>query len=196
MTLEPDSSYEWPIQSNILRNIDGEDSSNNEEFKIHVFIPDSFQGPPLSKSNPEADKNSKPKKKPLPHHIMIMVNGLAEYNSAVYLGKNGFCELFRQIGIATVFLPLPFHFNRLSDEDQQALAVEIEKKKAGDKTRFKHPDVEKLLSDPLRFYLGYEQIREDIEYVTERIDDSIQSGKLPPDTKISLWGFPSAGLVS
>ena len=91
---------------------------------------------------------------------MIMVNGLAEYNSAVYLGKNGFCELFRQIGIATVFLPLPFHFNRLSDEDQQALAVEIEKKKAGDKTRFKHPDVEKLLSDPLRFYLGYEQIRE------------------------------------
>lgn len=180
---KPKSSDVWEIESNIIRDIEGEDCSNNEKFDIHVFIPDSFQETP-SPREPEPDS----------HHILIMVNGLAEYNDAVYLGDTGFCELFKKIGIATVFLPLPFHFNRLSEEDQNALAEEIERKKHGDKSPFRHPDVVKILNDEIRFYFGYEQIREDIVYVTERIIDSKKSGKLPEDTQISLWGFSIGGL--
>ena len=54
--------------------------------------------------------------------------------------------------------------------------------------------MKKLIGDETRFYLGFEQVKADIEEMTDRIYESINDGLLPRDTRISLWGFSIGGL--
>lgn len=47
-------------------------------------------------------------------HVVVMVNGFAEPSDALYTdGPFGLPRLLRERGIASVHLPIPFHFNRL-----------------------------------------------------------------------------------
>lgn len=183
--LNTDTFIQIPIafESPILRGAlyPGEDTSNNNFFNLSIEIPEGF------------DKLSH-------KHILIMVNGMGEFLEWTYLDRRrGLCSRFHELGIATCFMPLPYHFSRMSDVDQRQLKDERKKRKialkqSGETAPFSHPTVLRIIEQKSRFYLGYEQLRWDLGLLTSIINKSKRQGVIPTDTKISLWGFSIGGL--
>lgn len=108
------------------------------------------------------------------------------------------CTLLHQRGIATCLLPLPFHFNRMSATDKKLLDQSRKRRKQalnkGKRAVLSHPTVEKTIRTPSRFYLGYEQVKDDIKRLTRIINQSKKEGRIPEDVKVPLWGFSIGGL--
>ena len=154
-----------------------DDTENNDEFDVLFFIPDDF-----FQKVENVEKDDSNKKENHDKNLIILINGMGEFNESVYLGPRGFCQKFKEAGVASVFLPLPFHFNRASDKDQE---ITRENKKA--------PIVRKIYNHKQRFYLGFEQIREDVLELTNIVYASL-GNDLPGNTKVSLWGFSIGGL--
>ena len=129
-----------PFTSPIDRFIEGEDCSNNTRFDVHYFIPPrwSVDDDERRAAEPEAPSTKPPdssksagresapdRRRSQRHHLVILVNGMGEFNDGVYLDRRGFCEVFKEMGVASAFLPLPFHYNRLSDEDAASIKREM-----------------------------------------------------------------------
>lgn len=173
-----------PFQSKQLRCAiePGEDTANNLKFSVSLFVPSDFNELPIK-------------------HLLIMVNGMGEFNPHVYSNRGrdtSLCTLLHQSGIATCFLPLPFHFNRMSPADRALLEESRKRRKRairkGKRAVLSHPTVEKIMRTPARFFLGYEQVKDDIKELTRIINKSKRTGHIPEDVKISLWGFSIGGL--
>ena len=69
-----------------------DEAENNNKFKLKLFIPPDF----LSHNDKKTHK-----------HLVILTNGLGEYDESIYTGPDGFCKRLRKEGVASVFLPVP-----------------------------------------------------------------------------------------
>ena len=152
-----------------------DEAENNNEFNVRFFLPDDF----ATDGRPSAEK-----------HLLILTNGLGEFDESMYVSTDGFCEEFRKQGVASAFLPVPFHFGRLSNLDNAKIRSDL----AAGKKRIHHPAVQKILRHPERFRLGYEQLWSDIGTLTEKIVEKTAEGHFPKNLLISLWGYSIGGL--
>ncbi len=121
--------------------------------------------------------------------IVIILNGFGEYDWRVYTrDREGICSDFAaNQGIATVLLPMPFHFNRFSRVDYR-----------------KHPDwprdlVGMIARKPARsrFWAGFTQALSDIDKLVRLIrtqSEEFYSMHFDENTRVHLMGYSLGGL--
>jgi hypothetical protein len=115
-------------------------------------------------------------------HLVIMLNALNQRSRTLYdHDKLGLSARFAEHGIASVLLPLAFHFERWPDT---AIFRELD-------------IVHLILRDMIRFYWGYRQVLADVA----RLARDVREGREPEykkwfsrDTKMHLLGYSIGGL--
>lgn len=181
-----------------------EDPYNDNHFDVVGYVPEDFRDEATSAR---------------PKDIIILVNGLGEFKEDLYTGSSGLCARFCAVGIASYFMPLPFHFNRMSQTDEHALSEEVAalsgrvrtaiadfkqshpslKGRVQDHPDFvipplQHPAARRIIERKPRFFLAYNQLVEDLNKLTRHIQKEASTGLLPENVRISLWGYSIGGI--
>ena len=128
-------------------------------------------------------------------HIVIMINGLDEYQRDNLIFYDTMASHFAQQGIASVLLSTPYHMHRVA---RNTRSKEL---RPGDGPFLKPSRYFEL---PLDFFIHFKQTVLDIEKLTRKIkqkttaknDYDFYSNNFSPDVKVTILGYSLGGLIS
>lgn len=160
------------ISTPIHPELKSKDFESNNEFKLDVWLPDA---------------NIKTK------GVLIMINGFLESSGSIFSNRlaKGIFKRYENIakestskGYSVVLMPLPFHFKRSGNHNEE-VSLPIQRLK---------------LDGKLIYYGGYDQCVEDIKLLIKKIKDS--PNKFVPDAvpdenfEYHLLGYSMGGAVA
>ncbi len=143
-------------------------------------------------------------------HLVIMVNGFMERNNDLYLHpETGLAAQLAKRGVASAFVPLPFHLSRLPRTERTRKKAVTFAKRFGwdDEDGWSVIPGRLVRESPERFYLGYRQLISDVRLLAASVRFASELKReghpasrdeygrwFDQDTKIHLLGYSFGGL--